>query len=337
MIGLVPAGEPDWDLLRRIGIGWLREGVGLPFGTAADETPERYRQALGRIRERIGRGYGVLGVTPGPGGSRYDPGQGRTFWQSAYPDWAGQIGSQSYYQVVGQAAERIARDLPEVRFWQIANEPDVEIFRGPLTDEQLDRFLLAAARGVKRANPSAMCGINLGVMNDERREFLSRLYGERESPWGFIGLDGYYGSWHEGGPETWEAAIDEAHRITRLPVIIHEWGYSSLQSGPILADPLRMRYYNQPVCRDKRWHRVWRSEHSPAEQAQYVRTCVRIFAEHPHCIGNFFFRYGDTETCWQCGKPLCPAECAWGMVDVQGRPKPVADALARAIRENFGP
>ncbi len=39
-------------------------------------------------------------------------------------------------------------------------------------------------------------------------------------------------------------------------------------------------------------------------------------------LGQLYFRWADQPTCWQCGKPDCPAETAWGLVDLEGRPKP---------------
>ena len=75
--------------------------------------------------------------------------------------------------------------------------------------------------------------------------------------------------------------------------------------------------------------------HNPEEQADYIRECMKIFAEHPAVIGEFFFRWSDTETCWQCGDPLCPAECAWGIVDVHGNPKPGYYALKESYEKYF--
>ncbi len=67
----------------------------------------------------------------------------------------------------------------------------------------------------------------------------------------------------------------------------------------------------------------------------YISRCMEIFAKSEHVIGEFFFRWSDTETCWQCGDPLCPAECAWGIVDTQGRPKPGYWVLKDACEKYF--
>ena len=122
---------------------------------------------------------------------------------------------------------------------------------------------------------------------------------------------------------------------TGKPVIINEWGYSSLQWGEKLTDLERKNFYNQDVCRNKYWDKVWGKGHTPEAQAEYVIRCQEIFAQHPNVIGNFFFRWSDAETCWQCGEPDCPAECAWGCVDTHEHPKPAYWALKEGNQRYF--
>jgi hypothetical protein len=337
MVGLSPAANPDVQLLKDAGIQWLRMHVGFPFQDSVEGPPsDRFKRNLERLSGLSDAGFRLLGTTHGPGSSRYDPATKTTRWMNGMPEWAGTYNDDRYYQVVEAAAAEMARQTKGlVQYWQIANEPDIDIFRGPLSVEQMDRFLLAGGRGIRRGNPDARPGINLGGPNDDARALARRVYRIEDTPFDYVGIDGYFGSWQRGGPDNWPAFINEAQAMTGKPVIIAEWGYSSLQEGPIMDDPQRTKHYNQDVCRNKRWGKVWRTSHSPEEQAEYVRQCLRIFADHPHCVGNFFFRYGDTETCWQCGQPLCPAECAWGMTDVQGRPKPAYHALKESVRELF--
>jgi len=37
--------------------------------------------------------------------------------------------------------------------WQVSNEMDIRIFRGPMTVEQAARFLKAGSLGIKEGNP----------------------------------------------------------------------------------------------------------------------------------------------------------------------------------------
>lgn len=338
MVGITPAGEANWDLVWDAGIRWLRMGVGFPFeDRVGGRLREGFSKQLDRLKRLADRGFRIMGDSPTPGSSRYDAQKKQTSWQSSMPSWAGSHEEDRYYEMLEASCVEMAdRTKGICLYWQISNEPDIDIFRGPLNDEQIIRFLLASARGVKKGNPSAQCGINLGGPNDKAKMLARAIYRIEDSPFDYVGLDGYFGSWQRGGPTNWPAYIDEAHAITGKPVIINEWGYSSLQEGPITDDPERKKPYNQDVCRNKRWGKVWRERHSPEEQAEYLSECIRIFAEHPKVIGNFFFRYGDTPTCWQCGQPECPAECAWGMVDTAGNPKLAYHALKQANRTHFG-
>ena len=75
--------------------------------------------------------------------------------------------------------------------------------------------------------------------------------------------------------------------------------------------------------------------HTPEEQARYISECLPVFAEHPDVIGNFFFRWSDAPFCWQCGEANCPAECEWGCVDCDQKPKPAYYALKDGIKALF--
>ena len=180
-----------------------------------------------------------------------------------------------------------------------------------------------------------MPGINLGFLTDYSRWLLKELYADEDCPFDYLGLDAYFGSWQPGGPENWNGYIDETYEIAGKPIMINEWGYSSLYSSPKTRDLELKEYYNQDVCRHKSWDRVWKKEHSREEQAEYILQCLEIFANHPAVIGNFFFRWSDTETCWQCGEPECPAECAWGLVDVTQKPKPAYYAYQEGVSKFF--
>jgi hypothetical protein len=338
MVGITPAGIPDYSMLKAAGIRWLRGHGGLPYeDKVGGKIRPRFEEMVRRCEREAGLGFKILASTPTPGSSRYDPQTKTTHWQYSLPAWAGTHDEDRYYETLRASCAEAARRMKGLAdWWQIANEPDIETFRGPLSDDQMERFLLESARGIKDGNPAAHCGINLGGPNDYARRLAQKIYGIEACPFDYVGIDGYFGSWQRGGPENWPAFIDEAHALTGRPVIIAEWGYSSLQKGKITDDPERKKHYNQDVCRKKEWGKVWKLEHSPEEQAAYIRACVGIFADHPHCIGNFFFRWGDTATCWQCGQPDCPAECAWGMVDVNGEPKPAFYALKDRNRSLFG-
>lgn len=331
--GICAVDKPDFKLLRELGVKYVRLGLGFPFADVEMNTLSvNFQQNLNVIEQYTGEGFKVLGTTFGPGSSRYDPVSKEIRWIPSIPEWAGSHNSEQYYRVLERACEVLGEmTLNKVDLWQIANEPDIPIFHGQLNEEQIYRFLITSAKAIKRTNTASCTGINIGFVTDDARKMLKSTYCIPETPFDYIGIDGYFGSWQDGGPENWVNYIDEANNITNKPVIINEWGYSSLQSGEITDDPQRIKPYNQDVCRDKAWNRVWKKEHSPKEQADFMGECIRIFFEHPHCIGNFIFRWNDTATCWQCGQPDCPAETAWGIVDINNQPKPAYYSLQKEI------
>jgi hypothetical protein len=331
--GICAVEKPDFPLLRDLGVRYVRLGLGFPFADEGMKTPsERFERSLTVIEQYASEGFMALGTTFGPGSSRYDPQTKTTRWMTAIPAWAGTHNDQKYYDVLEKACEVLGtKTRGMVDLWQIANEPDIDIFRGELTDEQIDRFLVISARAIKRVSPESRTGINIGFITDDARRMIKSIYGMADSPFDYLGIDGYFGSWQPGGPENWVGYIDESHQLSGKPVIINEWGYSSLQCGPITDDPERTKRYNQGVCKAKAWNRHWGAGHTPEVQADFMRQCHRIFVEHPHCIGNFIFRWNDTETCWQCGQPECPAETAWGIVDTRNQPKPAYYALKEEI------
>ena len=325
----------DFDLMQKAGIFSLRHGFGFPFEGDRQTPSKAFLEQMAQAQRFHDAGFDLMGGTFGPGSYRYSQAEGKTVWVPSVPSWAGGYEDDSFYDFAEQAGEYLGRSCADLcTYWQVANEPDIDIFHGDMTREQNIRFLIAVARGLKKGNPKAMPGINLGFMNEYAEILLQQLYRIDDCPFEYIGIDGYMGSWQPGGPDDWKWYIDKAHALTGKPVIINEWGYSTLQSGPN-PDPQGVRFYNQDVCKNKAWQMQWNGEHSPQAQAEYIRQCMKIFAEQDCVIGEFFFRWCDTETCWQCGDPLCPAECAWGIVDTQGQPKPGYWALKESYEKYF--
>ncbi len=337
MHGITPSGDHNYQLMRDCGVEWLRFGLGFPLASDLEQPAERLVKRIAQAAQLREQGLRLLASSFGPGSMRFVKEEGATVWTSAIPSQAGEPGSDTFYATVERAGlvlGEATRGL--VDWWQVANEPDIDIFRGTFDNARMAEFLLRSARGIKRGNPAARTGINIGELNPNARVLIDLLYRVPDRLFDYIGLDGYFGSWQPGGPDSWRAYIDEAHELTGCPVIVNEWGYSSLESSPITDDPPRAKHYNQDVCRAKAWSKVWGGGHTPAVQAEYVRMAKRTFTEHPDVLGDFFFKWSDDPACWQCGQPGCPAECAWGLVDTAGMPKPAYDALRDAIGRTGG-
>jgi len=337
MIGITPAHDnPDFSLMREMGVKWVRQGYPFPFTDEKGTMSKRFLEADKQIEKFRSEGFDILCSFTGPGSVRYVPAEDRIVYSRAVPEYLGDPSEERYHKLLFEAAAFIGEYTKnKITWWQIANEPDIEIFYGPLTEKENINFLLNAANGIIKGNPDAKCGINLGYINDYARMLMREIYAVPNSPFAYLGIDGYMGSWQPGGPHTWISYIDETAKLSGKPIIINEWGFSSLQWGEKYNDLKRENYYNQDVCRQKYWQITWGRGHTPEEQARYIRECLPIFAEHPDVIGNFFFRWSDTDQCWQCGEADCPAECAWGCVDSAQKPKPAYHALKDGFKEYF--
>jgi hypothetical protein len=262
----------------------------------------------------------------------YDEKDKQTAWRTTIPAWAGSIDSDSYYETYEKACEEIGRQTRGiVDIWQVSNEMDIDVFRGPLSIEQAARFLTAGGRGVKTGNRESKADINPASLESNGEWLFRELYSKPDTPFDYAGIDGYFGSWSPGGPQDWIPVIERIYEITGKPVLINEWGYSSIQGS---GKPLKQKVGNV-VCEKQAWNNVWRKEHSPEEQAAYARIALKIFATYPHVVGCFFYDWGDDAVCYHCGQKECPGECGWGMVDPQGNPKPAYYVFKTLAREYF--
>jgi len=314
-----------------------------------EKLSEKYLEQVEFVQKFLDEGLNVMIMPMIPGGSRANA-NGQVSYVRNYPEWMGPVDEDYYYECMTIGWEYVAKQFAgKVEYWQIANEHDHINFRGILTHEQNVRWMQTVARAVKKWIPDAKCGTNLSGESDERpyaslhsyaRKMLKDTYAP-EGLFDYVGLDAYYGSWSAGGPEMWTKYIDDAYEVTGKPVMIQEWGYSTLQRGTPRTQEDKNRHFNNSVCREKDWAaepngHMWQGkEHSEELQAEYIMACEKIFIEHPHCIGNLFFQWQDQERCWQCGEPDCPSECGWGCFKTDGTPKAGYYALVKSYQTYF--
>jgi hypothetical protein len=321
VLGVSPWSNPNYELMKQGGITWVRLEFSFPWrDRVGGDLTDKFKEQLETVKKVRATGLRIMGITTLAGVIAFDKSDNKTAWRSYIPAWAGTIESDSYYETYEKACEEIGKQTRGiVELWQVSNEMDIDVFRGPLSIEQAERFLLAGARGVKKGNPESKPGINPASLDSKYGEQLFRnLYQRPDCPFDYAGIDGYFGSWHTGGPEDWVPVIDRIHEITGKPVLINEWGYSSMQgSGKALGKKI-----GNGVCERQSWHNVWKKAHSPEEQAEYVNIALKIFATYPNVMGSFFYDWGDDPACYHCGQKGCPSECGWGMVDSEGKPKP---------------
>jgi hypothetical protein len=323
--------NPDYRMMKEAGIGWVRLGFAFPFedkmGGKLSDTYLKNLEEAKRIRRQ---GLRIMGRTPMAGAMSYNATDGQTVWRLQIPAWAGPYDSDSFYETYEKACGELARETRGiVDMWQVGNEMDIKPFIGPLSLQQVERFLLAGARGLKAVNPQLKVDINPAHF-DTGEPLFRDLYAKPDTPFDYAGIDGYFGNSRAGGPQEWLAIIDRLYAITGKPVLVNEWGYSSIQGSGV---PLDRNVGPFSVCQNQAWKFVWRKEHSPEEQAAYVEMGMKIFATYPHVAGAFFFEWSDNPVCMHCGTRGCPQECGWGLVDSKGKPKPAYNAFKAAAHE----
>ena len=332
ILGVSPWSNPNYEMIKAAGIGWVRLDFEFPFedklgGKLSADFLKQLEEAK-KVRQTDLR---VMGVTPLAGVIAYDEKDKKTAWRPHLPAWAGAITSDSYYDTYQKGCEELGRRTRGiVDMWQVSNEMDIDVFRGPLSLEQAERFLEAGARGVKAGNPEAKTDINPAGLEGGEKLFRD-IYSKPDNPFDFAGIDGYFGSWAPGGPQDWVPVIEKIHDLTDKPVLINEWGYSSIEGS---GKPLKQRIGNR-VCERQKWNNVWGKGHTPEEQAAYVRIALKIFGTYPNVVGCFFYDWGDDAVCYHCGHKGCPSECGWGMVDSQGKPKPAYDVFKNLSPQYF--
>jgi hypothetical protein len=321
------------SLMREAGIGWVRHNFPLPFSDRLyGKVRDSYLKARKQAEAWLISGIEVMGVTPGPGHATYEPdaaGKMQFTWHGAFPEWFGAPGSAQCYRSYEAVCAWLAEDLKGiVSAWQIANELEIRQFAGPFNLRQACELILAGARGLKRSDPSLFVGPNSGGAG-EAHYLYGRLYADPQTPLDYCGVDQYYGTWQPGGPDSWAVRVPELHELTGHPVVINEWGFAS--AGQVMTEEeLRLPV---PNCQLRKWRQTWGPGHTPEGQAEFVRAAFDAFVAHRSALaGVVFYRWEDQESCWQCGRPDCPVETAWGLVDLEGRPKPSFHAFQDGVR-----
>lgn len=328
----------EYDMVRELGMEWVRLNISFPwedkmFGRLCPE----YLQARQEIRHMHARGFQVMPATPPLGGYTFDAEKGITCWHEHFPEFVGEKGTEAFYENVRETMRFICEDLGGDAgiYWQCMNEIDIPIFSGEYPEKIVAETARACAEGILRANPEARCGINISCYNENAVRIADLVYREGHS-FRYMGVDQYFGSWQPGDVDSWTAVIDALYERYHLPVLANEWGYSSGgELAPEKPDPDEVPTGLPDVCYLKKWFYEVDGGHTPKVQADYLDRGLKLFAEHPHCIGSFLFCWRDAYHCYHCGASDCPAECYWGIVTPDCRPKPAYDAVKKALEQYY--
>jgi hypothetical protein len=322
----------DQRRIREAGLQWLRSGI-YGFDQKQFFKGEKQPENFYLIREKIVQlrkdGFQIMGLTPSPKGMVAA---------------AGKPGSPEYFDNYRRLCAFLGQEFKGlIDYWQIANELDIWIFRDTLTLEQAAEFLKAGLRGMRDAGKDLKIGINVTLFpskpgevdgNTDKHEgvFIAKsIYQDPSLDLDYGGFDSYPGTWREGGVESWNEYLDAFHELTQKPIIIQEFGYSS--AGDLMTEEERKR--GAYPCEVKKWKFAWKGAHTPEVQADFITESYKIFARKPFVIGATYFSWKDAATCWQCGKPDCPAETAWGLVDRGNNLKPSYHSLKSSLETYF--
>ncbi len=333
MIGTSAYATADASLMREAGIGWVRQDFSVPFEDRLyGDVTQKYREETAQAEAWRGKGLEVMGVSPLPGIGTYAPdvqGRMQLAWRDLLPGWFGEPGTGRFLRSYEASCAWMAHDLRGVvTAWQVANELDVRQFAGPLDLRQACELVVAGARGLKTADPSLFVGPNTGG-SPEAHFLYGRLYPAGDGPIDYCGVDQYYGTWQPGGPDLWGERIAGLARLTGAPILVNEWGFSS--AGEVMTEEERRS--GGPNCQRRKWRHSWGTGHTPEGQAEFVRVAFEAFLSQRQALaGVFFYRWEDQKQCWQCGSPDCPVETRWGLVDLDGKPKPSYSAFREGVR-----
>ena len=329
----------EYDMVKDMGVHWIRMGAPFPwadkmFGTLS----EAYVTAKEKIRVAHKYGMKIMATSPGLGGYRFDPVKKVTYWHDSWPAFAGEKGTQSFFDNVRLTTKFICEDLGDLvsDIWQNMNEIDIPVFAKDYILEVTTGTARASAEGVVEANPKALCGINLANYYGENGLTTADMAYRPGHKFGYIGDDQYFGSWQDRDVDAWKDVIDGLYKRYNLPVLANEWGYSS---G---GDVTKVRPEEKDillgwtdVCTAKKWFNESKGGHTEEVQAEYLRRGLELFANHPHCMGSFMFCWRDAHNCYHCGQTECPAECFWGVVGEDLKPKKAYYAIKKAIAEYY--
>ena len=324
----------DKELMRAAGIRGLRTGR-LHFDQEAFLNGEKQPEKFFVIKERMAglrnEGFRFTALTPSP------------FEIVAK---AGDPGSEEYFKNYQRMCAFLATAFDGlVDYWQVGNELDIWIFRATLTLDQSVAFLKAGIRGIKSTGTTAKVGINITLFpslpgevdgNTELHEgvFIAKgVYHDPELSLDYAGFDSYPGTWRKGGAESWNAYLDEFYALTRKPIIIQEFGYSSA-GGMMTPEEDAGGIY---PCKAGKWRFSSGGRgHTPEAQARFIEESFDAFARKPFVIGATYYRWTDQAVCWQCKQPGCPVETAWGLLDLNHQPKPAYESYKASMQKHFG-
>lgn len=198
----------------------------------------------------------------------------------------------------------------------------LDMYLGSFEDisSELDQYLviLGFVRKVTR-KPIIMC------------EFGYIGYGEPKNDEEKIAVLQKYGYNSEA-----EATADIDNFISKLPEDMGEEitelypDYTNEQLTEIIFEG---EYSNHFYCSLPEGYGLNGYTHTPQGQADFYADLIPKIMELDYVVGAVIYCWQDSDACYVCGQAECPVETGWGLVDLNGEPKPAYYAVQKAFGE----
>ena len=201
----------EFDRIRKAGISWIRRDVPFPIDSDGNTSAD-YISFLASSKRFAENGIRSVAISPYP---------------SAFLAHGIDPRTEEGLCRVSELCERMSRDFSEIgACWQATNEMHVAHFRSPLNMEESRKFIIASIKGLRTGAPDAAIGHNSICCAPEWVEYAKAVETEAHSD--YVGFDLYNGTWSNGGPETYTEEIEFLYAAMGLPVVLMEFGFSSL-------------------------------------------------------------------------------------------------------------
>jgi beta-galactosidase len=188
-----------------------------------------------------------------------------------------------------QLREMIERDRnhPSIIAWGLCNEVDGK-------NPPAQKFIRRMAEEARKLDPTRpLTYASHSLYENPERDVAGEL--------DFISWNEYYGSWHEGDPDSVRKTLEAIHRaFPSKPIVISEYGYCECTPDRLGGDTRRI---------------------------EILREHTNVFREYEYVAGAIFFDYNDYRT--HVGDKGLEAlkQRVHGVVDLYGERKPSFQAL----------
>lgn len=127
-----------------------------------------------------------------------------------------------------------------------------------------------------------------------------------------------------------EAIADMDNFIEKLPPDMRDElkeiypGYTAQQYGDLLFTG---EYKSHFYCALPDGFYLNGYDHTPEGQAKFYSDILPKMMALDYVIGAVIYCWEDSDECYVCGQAECPVETGWGLVDLNGKPKPAYYAV----------